>query len=449
MNTGGRRLFGILIFADESAEWRCAGLSQLERLVLALNEYLGRAPGTGQIPICVHWIGVEPKTLTSLSQDKRLTRVLLGANADEFFTGSGRDETVVLVVSTRLVLGREAATSTLENLMNGAGPVFVISGMTFGSEASLGSLRQLFQRLREVELEASQQMPEKKGVHDWFYLNNEQDIGACEKRLLRSTGKSQDGFVSRFVNRPISRALSRLLVRFPVLPNQWTLILTAIPIAGSILLMQGNYFGFACGAIMFQLHSALDGCDGEIARVKYLESAAGNKLDALCDRFTTLLYAVSIGIGLSRQPGVSEAMRWAYAMEGVIAALFIGVSESLLTRQSISSSSQLGAAKDNLYSDYLKGHGRKFNQGDQLKLWMIKNTGALRLGEGVASFFSEATKRDVFNFGFMLLALCGLPHLILHILAVCAGLILLVAFKNLLTPAFDPGRARRPPPGAT
>lgn len=448
MNTGGSRLSGVLIFADESAAWRCAGLSQLERLVLALNKHLGGAPGAGQIPVCVCWKGVEPKALTSLSQDKRLTRVLLGANADQFFTGRERDETVVLVVSTRLVLGCDAGTSTLENLMDGAGPALVISGMALGSEASPESLRQLFQRLHEVELDAGQRMPQKKGVHDWFYLNNAQDIGACEKRLLRSTGKSQDGFVSRLVNRPISRALSRLLVRFPVLPNQWTLILMAVPIAGSILLMQGNYFGFACGAILFQLHSALDGCDGEIARVKYLESEAGSKLDALCDRFATLLYAVSIGIGLSRQPGISETMRWAYPLEGVIAALFIGVSESLLTRQSISSSSQPGTTKDNLYSEYLKDHSRKFNQGDQLKLWMIKNTGALRFGEGVASFFSEATKRDVFNFGFMLLALCGLPHLILHILAVCAGAILLLALKNFLIPVFDPGHDRRPPSDA-
>jgi hypothetical protein len=61
----------------------------------------------------------------------------------------------------------------------------------------------------------------------------------------------------------------------------------------------------------------------------------------------------------------------------------------------------------------------------------MKNSGLLFLGKGAASLFSELTKRDVFNFGFMLLALCGWPQWILHILGVTAGAIAIFALKDL------------------
>src|SRR5262249_16480475 len=162
------------------------------------------------------------------------------------------------------------------------------------------------------------------------------------------------------------------------------------------------------GAVLFQLHSILDGCDGEIARAKYLESPSGQRLDGLCDRFTTLLYAVALGFGLSRQNGVADAMRWFYPLEGIIPALLIALGETLLTREKIDHELESEAQTD-LYPDYLKAHRGSFNEGDQLKLWMIKNSGMLRLGQRATSFFGQATKRDVFNFGFMFLAFCGSP----------------------------------------
>jgi hypothetical protein len=275
----------------------------------------------------------------------------------------------------------------------------------------------------------------------YTYLDNIVKIDIAEQKLLSSTAKSQDGLVSRFVNRPISRAVSRLLVRLPLLPNQWTLIAMVIPIAGAILLSRGDYVGFALGAILFQLHSILDGCDGEIARAKYLDSPSGETLDRLCDRFTTLLYAVALGFGLSRQTGLADAMRWFYLVEGVMAALFIGVGETLLTRDKIDNDLER-ETQNSLYPAYVKMHRGSFNEGDQLKLWMIKHSGMLLLGQRATSFFGQATKRDVFNFGFMLLALCGRPSWILHILAICACVIIILALKNLLAAPLKANRTR-------
>ena len=261
---------------------------------------------------------------------------------------------------------------------------------------------------------------------DCFYLENKQDIAQCEKRLLCSAGKSQDGLIARCINRPISRSLSRFLVRLPVSPNHVTLFLTAIPIAGATFLIQGHYLGFALGAVLFQLQSTLDGCDGEIARLKYLESDAGRKLDEICDRFASLLYAVSLGLGLGRQPELTGMWSWLYPVEGAVAAVLIGLSETFLTRaplEAVSTKSDVGR--------YLNEYRDQFNRGDQLKLWIIKNSRMLLVGERGTWLFSELTKRDVFNFIFMIIIVCGRPSWVLHIFALCACAITILALKNV------------------
>ena len=125
-----------------------------------------------------------------------------------------------------------------------------------------------------------------------------------------------------------------------------------------------------------------------------------------------------------------------------MAALLIGVSETWLSRKSLDEVAADKAGEDHLSPVYLKAHRSTFNPGDQLKLWIIKNSGLLFLGDGLTSLFGQLTKRDVFNFGFMLLALCGRPSWILHILALCACAIVVVAVKDLLSPAPDPRHVR-------
>src|SRR4029453_14601208 len=58
----------------------------------------------------------------------------------------------------------------------------------------------------------------------WRFLARPGGIIASEKQLLRHSGKSQDGIVSKFLNRPISRAITRLLLKLPITPNPWTIL---------------------------------------------------------------------------------------------------------------------------------------------------------------------------------------------------------------------------------
>ena len=418
MNTRHRNIAGVLILADESADWIVAGLHQLQRLILALGEYSQSATA---LPVCTF-----PNSGRALpSIHLRETNLQLTDDIEHFFAEMQKSDGDILVLNTRLVVDRGG----IQEIVDLASADEEVPALILSSAEIKPSSESFASLTNQIAARSPASIDER-----YTYLDKIDKVEIAGSKLFSNTAKSQDGIVSRFVNRPISRAVSRFLVRLPLLPNQWTLIAMAIPIAGTLLLLRGDYFGFAVGAILFQLHSVLDGCDGEIARAKYLESPSGQRLDGLCDRFTTLLYAVALGFGLSRQNGLADAMRWFYPLEGVMAALFIGVGETLLTRDKIDNELER-ETQDNLYPDYVKAHRGSFNEGDQLKLWMIKNSGMLKLGQRATLFFGQATKRDVFNFGFMLLALCGLPSLILHILAIVACVILVLAVRNLSSAA--------------
>ena len=404
MSAQDRHISAVLILADESADWTVAGLRQRERLLLLLNECF---KGERQVAVCV-WPNSDA---LGFATDRALPNLL---PTTEITSGDGD----VLVLNTRVVTDPEGLGVIVDLARAGRGaPALILAAADIRGTDQSSLAKRIDGRRHE------------RG--NYVYLDKPEMIDLAEKKLLSQTAKSQDGLVSRFVNRPISRTLSRVLVRLPLHPNQWTLWTMVFPLIGAILILRGDYFGFALGAVLFQLHGVLDGCDGEIARAKFLQSASGRKLDQLCDRFATLLYAVTLGFGLSRETGLTEAWRWFYPLEGIVAALLIGVGETLLTRSTIDEELAKITTEDNSYPDYVKVHRGSFNEGDQLKLWMIKHSGMLGLGERAASFFSHATKRDVFNFGFMLLALCGLPSWILHILAAVACAVMILSVKNL------------------
>ena len=110
--------------------------------------------------------------------------------------------------------------------------------------------------------------------------------------------KPQDGFVSRFLNRPISSRITGLVVKFPIYPSAFTASIFVLPIAAGVFLLRGNYLGVLIGAAIFQVFSILDGCDGEIARARNLESKFGERLDNVCDFLGSLIYVLALGSGL-------------------------------------------------------------------------------------------------------------------------------------------------------
>jgi CDP-L-myo-inositol myo-inositolphosphotransferase len=113
--------------------------------------------------------------------------------------------------------------------------------------------------------------------------------------------KPGDGFVSRHFNRWVSSPISELLLRTRVSPNQVSLIIASLAIP---MIVVGAYGRLLMVAVLWQLISALDGINGEIARAKGLSTRFGALLDTTLDYTIDSIGALSIGIAILVRPNV-------------------------------------------------------------------------------------------------------------------------------------------------
>jgi phosphatidylglycerophosphate synthase len=120
----------------------------------------------------------------------------------------------------------------------------------------------------------------------------------AEQRLFRALRKPQDGWTSRYLNRYISLAISRWLVKTPLRPNQVSVGILGVGVAGAWLASRGGYGNLLLGAFCFQAQSVLDGCDGEMSRVSYRGSRAGEWLDTVGDDLTNYGFFAGAALGL-------------------------------------------------------------------------------------------------------------------------------------------------------
>jgi len=105
------------------------------------------------------------------------------------------------------------------------------------------------------------------------------ELAAAETTLLRSLVKEEDGFLARHVNRRISLAVTRRLAGTNVSPNAMTAVSVGLGLWAAGCFLSPVLPRQIAGGILFLLHSILDGCDGELARLKFQESRLGGTLD--------------------------------------------------------------------------------------------------------------------------------------------------------------------------
>jgi phosphatidylglycerophosphate synthase len=128
-------------------------------------------------------------------------------------------------------------------------------------------------------------------------VSNRADLPHAERWLLQGLVKDTEGFMSRHVERKISLAVTRRIVGTGITPNQMTAVSVAIGVVGALFFLSSAPAYQLIGALLFLLHSILDGCDGEIARLKYLESRFGGLLDFWGDNVVHSAVFVCIGLG--------------------------------------------------------------------------------------------------------------------------------------------------------
>jgi phosphatidylglycerophosphate synthase len=102
------------------------------------------------------------------------------------------------------------------------------------------------------------------------------------------------------MNRRISIPISRQLIKLPITPNMVSLFTLVVGFASGLLFASGGYWNMLAGAVLSVWASILDGCDGEVARLKLLESDFGCWLETICDYLYYLFIFAGMAIGLIR-----------------------------------------------------------------------------------------------------------------------------------------------------
>lgn len=136
----------------------------------------------------------------------------------------------------------------------------------------------------------------------WQRVNTQEDCEAAERKLDRWLVKPTDGFYAR-LNRRISIPISRQLIKLPITANMVSIFTLGVGIASAAFFAYGGYWSTLFGAFLCLFASIMDGCDGEVARLKLLESDFGCWLETICDYAFYLFLLVGMTIGRWRSSG--------------------------------------------------------------------------------------------------------------------------------------------------
>ncbi|MBI3030930.1 MAG: CDP-alcohol phosphatidyltransferase family protein [Candidatus Rokubacteria bacterium] len=149
-----------------------------------------------------------------------------------------------------------------------------------------------------------------------FALTGVGGVRQAEDWLLRGLVREAEGFMSRHVERRISLALTRRLVSTRISPNIMTFVSLAVGLAGAPFFLSAWPLYQLTGALLLLAHSILDGCDGELARLKFEESRLGSLLDFWGDNVVHVAVMACIAIGWS----LAVQAAWPLLLGGVAAA---------------------------------------------------------------------------------------------------------------------------------
>lgn len=161
--------------------------------------------------------------------------------------------------------------------------------------------RDLLDRLRQTAEVGRLDFPEAGNMDPGTALlervPDEASRRRAENAVLAHSRKQSDSAVAKWFDRRVSTALTRRLLDTATTPNQVTIANTLLGLTGALLLLAPAHAARFAGALLLVLTVILDGCDGEIARVKYLESNAGRLLDFFTDNVVNATAILATGLG--------------------------------------------------------------------------------------------------------------------------------------------------------
>lgn len=157
------------------------------------------------------------------------------------------------------------------------------------------------------------------GREGMLALATPQDVTKAEDWLLRGLVKESEGFMSRHFERWVSLSISRRLVTTRMTPNAMSAVSVGIGLLGAPFFLSSSPAYQLTGAILFLAHSILDGCDGELARLRFQESRWGGLIDFWGDNVVhaAVFFCMAVGWSLATQT-LWPLLLGAFAVAGTV-----------------------------------------------------------------------------------------------------------------------------------
>jgi phosphatidylglycerophosphate synthase len=253
---------------------------------------------TGRLPESVEWI--EAAAGASLSQRSLLIVNEAPSERLVLIDGNKTYHPSLLQKAAEWNDGRSALALASGGELAGilALPVEMLRDFAERCPTRAGTLEELHASLIEMHSVVCTQVPENL----WQRVNTPEDCQAAERKLDRWLVKPTDGIYAR-LNRRISIPISRQLIKLPITANMVSIFTLGVGITSAAFFAYGGYWSTLLGAFLCLFASILDGCDGEVARLKLLESDFGCWLETICDYAFYLFLLVGMTIGRWRSSG--------------------------------------------------------------------------------------------------------------------------------------------------
>jgi len=134
------------------------------------------------------------------------------------------------------------------------------------------------------------------------------DMRQGEWELIQKHKFHYSQIMDKWFNSHFSLPISSLLVKTPLTPNQVTLLGLLIGLSAGWFFSLGNYLGGLFGGILLVGTAIWDCCDGDVARLKFMESDFGETLDTCCDNIINVFIFTGMMIGTARSHGMIYAL---------------------------------------------------------------------------------------------------------------------------------------------
>ena len=200
---------------------------------------------------------------------------------------------------------------------------------------------------------------------------------------VRSLPKTHQGPTDAAINQHVSLRITRQLCKTRIHPNHITIASLFWGLGACAIVLGGTWLHLAIAGVMLQLHSILDSCDGEMARLRFQFTTSGAWLDNVFDEIVDDAFIACAGIAAGGP--------WLYVGVAGGAARFLA--NALQWEEMIR-----------------RGKG---GSAYAFRYWFEKeeSTPDEVFGRRSPLYYVRALgRRDSFVFGFMILLLAGLPQ---------------------------------------